>query len=179
MSKNVLIISASLRKNSNSEKLAAAFADGANTAGHRAELISLADKSVAFCKGCLACQKTGECVIKDDASRIVQKMLKADVLVFATPIYFYEMCGQMKTMLDRANPLFPSEYVFRDVYLLGAAADEDKHAMDGVMKGLSGWIACFPKSKLAGTVFGGGVTSAGEIANHPALDEVRKMGASV
>ena len=109
MSKNVLILSTSPRKGGNSDLLADAFAAGAREAGHEVEKVCLYDKDIAFCRGCLACQKTQRCVIRDDADAIAQKMLTADVLVFATPIYFYEMCGQMKTMLDRTNPLFPAE----------------------------------------------------------------------
>ena len=116
--KNILIISTSLRTGSNSDLLADAFAQGAREAGHAVEKLSLRDKTIQFCKGCLACQKTQRCVIHDDANSIVQKMKDAQVLVFATPIYYYEMCGQMKTLLDRANPLFSSDYAFRHVYLL-------------------------------------------------------------
>ena len=60
----------------------------------------------------------------NDMPAIVQQMKQADILVFATPIYYYEMCGQMKTLLDRANPLYTDDYAFRDVYLLSAAADD-------------------------------------------------------
>lgn len=118
MAKKVLIISTSIRPNSNSEILANAFADGARTSGNEVELISLKNKTIDFCKGCFACQKLGHCVIKDDANAITEKMLNADVIVWATPIYYYEMSGQMKTMIDRANPLFTLDYRFRDVYLL-------------------------------------------------------------
>ena len=113
--KNILILSTSPRKNGNSEMLAREFARGAEQAGHNVELISLHDKTIGFCKGCLACQKTQRCVIHDDADAIVRKMKDAEVIAFATPIYFYEMCGQMKTLLDRSNPLFPSDYAFRDI----------------------------------------------------------------
>ena len=99
--KKVLIISSSPRKNSNSEALCMAFADGARESGHEVEVISLRDKTISFCRGCFACQTTKECVIKDDASEICRKALTADVLVFASPIYYYEMSGQLKTMLDR------------------------------------------------------------------------------
>lgn len=176
MSKKVLVISASLRKNSNSARLAAFFAAGARAAGHEVEEISLAGKTIGFCQGCLACQKTQKCVIKDDATGIAQKMLTADVLAFATPIYYYEMSGQLKTLLDRANPLFPADYAFREVYLLAAAADEDVHAMDGAIMGIKGWIACFPKARLAGTLFGGGVTNAGDIIGNPVLEQAKAMG---
>lgn len=79
--KTVLIISTSPRKGGNSEILADAFAKGAREAGHQAEKICLYDKSISFCKGCLVCQKTQRCVIRDDADVIARKMKNADVLV--------------------------------------------------------------------------------------------------
>ena len=176
MNKHILVLSTSLRKESNSDILADAFAKGAREAGNQVEQISLRDKTIGFCKGCLACQKTGNCVIHDDADRIAQKMLHSDVIVFATPIYYYEMSGQMKTMLDRANPLFIADYAFRDIYLLAAAAEDESHVIDGAVHGLQGWIACFEKARLAGTVFAGGVTEPGEINGHSALEEAYRMG---
>ena len=179
MSKTVLILSTSPRKGGNSDTLAEEFAHGAREAGHQVEKIELYNKAIGFCRGCLACQKTRRCVIHDDADMIAQKMLTADVLVFATPIYFYEMCGQMKTLLDRSNPLYPADYAFREVYLLAAAADGELSAMDGAVKGLEGWLACFEKAKLAGTVFGGGADAVGAIQGNPALREAYEMGVKV
>lgn len=179
MNKKVLVISTSPRKGGNSDLLADAFVRGAQEAGNLVEKINLAGLNIGFCKGCLACQKTQRCVIRDDADTIAQKMGGADVLVFATPIYYYGMCGQMKTMLDRANPLYSSDYQFRDVYLLAAAAEEDPHTVDGAVTGLQGWIDCFEKSRLAGTVFAGGVTDAGEIQGHSALKEAYEQGRNV
>ena len=77
MNKKVLVISTSLRPRSNSEALADAFARGASDAGHEVESVSLRSKNIAFCKGCLACQKTLRCVIADDAPAIVGKMGRA------------------------------------------------------------------------------------------------------
>ncbi|SHK47921.1 flavodoxin family protein [Desulforamulus aeronauticus] len=176
MSKKVLIISTSPRKGGNSETLAKEFAKGAQEAGHSAEIVSLHDKTIGFCKGCLACQKTRRCVIHDDADVIAQKMLTAEVIAFATPIYFYEMSGQMKTMLDRSNPLFPSNYAFRDIYLLATAADGEESAMDGAIKGLQGWIDCFGKTSLKGAVCGIGVTDVGDIEGKSALREANELG---
>ena len=175
--KTVLIISTSPRKGGNSEILADEFARGAKEWGHQVEKICLHDKTINFCKGCLACQKTQRCVIRDDADVIARKMKDADVLVFATPIYYYEMCGQMKTMLDRANPLFPSEYAFRDIYLLASAAENDESAVDGAVNGLKGWIACFEKARLKGVVRGVGATNPGDIRqNASALEAAYAMG---
>lgn len=179
MSKKVLIISASPRQESNSDALAEAFAKGARKSGNSVEKVELRGKTIGFCQGCLVCQKTARCVIHDDADIIARKMLTADVLVFATPIYYYEMCGQMKTMLDRSNPLYVADYAFRDIYLLTSAAENEESAMDGAARGLEGWIACFEKTRLAGTVFGGGVTEAGDIQGHPALEAAYAMGQQV
>lgn len=179
MNKKVLIVLTSPRKNGNSEILADAFLKGTVDGGNTPEKISLYDKSIGFCKGCLACQKTGRCVIHDDADMIVQKMLSADVLVFATPIYYYEMSGQMKTMLDRANPLFPANYAFRDIYFLSTAAEDEEGVDARAISGLEGWIECFSKARLAGTVFAGGVNGVGEIDGHSSLKKAYEMGKAV
>lgn len=179
MSKKVLVISTSPRKGGNSDVLADEFVRGAREVGNSVEKITLIDKTIGFCRGCLACQSTQHCVIHDDADAIAQNMLTADVIVFATPIYYYAMCGQMKTMLDRSNPLFSADYAFRDIYLLAAAAEENEHTVDGAVTGLMGWIDCFEKARLAGTVFAGGVTSVGEIQGHPALKKAYEMGKNI
>ena len=177
--KKVLIISTSPRSNSNSEALAKAFAKGAQEAGHETELISLRGKTVNFCRGCFVCQEKLRCVIRDDADVICQKALDADALVFATPIYYYEMSGQLKTLLDRLNPLFPSDYAFRDVYLLTAAAEDDEDVPRRAISGVEGWVECFEHAKLAGTVFMGGVTETGERPDHPALQQAFHMGKNI
>lgn len=177
--KKVLIVSTSPRANSNSEALAKAFARGAQEAGHEAELVSLRGKTINFCRGCFVCQEKKRCVIRDDADVICQRALNADVLVFATPIYYYEMSGQLKTLLDRLNPLFPSDYAFRDVYLLTSAAEDEETVPRRAVSGVEGWIECFERAKLAGTVFMGGVTAAGESPAHPALEQAYRMGKEV
>lgn len=176
MSKNVLVISTSPRKGGNSDMLADEFMRGALEASNQAEKITLYDKELNFCRGCLACQKIGRCVIRDDAAAIIEKMQKAEVIAFATPIYFYEMCGQMKTLLDRSNPLFPAEYAFRDIYFLSAAAEDEADTDSRAISGLEGWIACFDKARLAGTVFGGGADVVGAIKGNPALAQAYAMG---
>ena len=179
MNKKVVVLSTSPRKNSNSEALAKAFARGAAEAGNDVEIIRMREKKVEFCRGCFACQKTGMCLIKDDMAEIVPKMEQADVLAFATPIYYYAMSGQMKTLLDRANPLFVADYRFRDVYFLSSAAEDEDYVPERAQSGLEGWIECFEKARLAGAVFGGGVTEVGEIKESPALNEAYEMGKAV
>lgn len=174
--KNVLVISTSLRSGSNSDALAEEFAKGAQAAGHHVKKISLVDKELHFCRGCLACLKTGVCTIKDDAVWIAQQLAAADVVALATPVYYYEMAGQMKTLLNRMNPLYDTDYRFRDVYLLAAAAEAEESAMDGAVNGLSGWIACFPQCSLKGVVRATGVDKAGAVAGTPFLGQAYALG---
>lgn len=177
--KNVLIISTSPRKGGNSESLALEFAKGTEEAGNKVETVFFREKNIGFCKGCLACTKTNRCVIKDDAAELVEKMLAADVIAFATPIYYYEMSGQMKTLLDRGNPMYSADYAFRDIYLLSTAAEDGEDVPKRAVNGLEGWIECFPKARLAGTVFAGGVNAVGDIKGHSALNEAYQMGKAI
>ncbi len=179
MSKKVLIIATSPRKNGNTNTMAEEFKKGSDEAGNNTEIIYLYDKKISFCKGCLACQKTRKCVIKDDANTIVEKMKNADVIVWSTPIYYYEMSGQMKTMIDRTNPLFSGDYSFRDIYLLTASADGGEYSMDGTIKGLQGWIDCFEKTQIKGIIKGLGLQNPNDVRNTDFLKEAYNMGKSI
>ena len=160
----VLIITTSIRVKSNSDILAEKVAAGAKDAGHEVEMVSLKGKSIGFCMGCLVCQKTQQCVIKDDAVSIAERVKEADTLVFVTPIYYYEMSGQMKTLLDRLNPLFPSDYKFRNVYMLSTAAEDEDFVCEKAVSGLNGWVDCFGKAEFKGSLFCGGINDMGEAA---------------
>ncbi len=173
--KKIIIISSSPRPTGNSNALADEFAKGAIQAGHEVEKITLFDKSLKFCVGCLSCQKTRKCVIKDDVADILPKLSSCDIIVFATPIYYYEMSGQMKTFIDRMNPLYDTDYKFTETYLLATAAENEESAIDGAINGLKGWIACFDRVKLSGVVRGVGATSLGDISQKH-LKEAFEMG---
>ena len=180
MGKRVLVILTSLRAGSNSDRLGEAFAKGAEEAGNQVETVSLKGKQLRFCLGCLSCIKTQKCVIRDDdAPEIVAKMKEADVIAFATPVYYYGMSGQMKVLLDRANPLYTADYAFRDIYLLATAAEDEDEAVDGTRNGVECWIACFEKARLAGTVFAGGVDGPGTVEGHPAVLKAYETGKAV
>lgn len=174
--KNILIITSSPRKNGNSNALANEFARGAKESGNNVEVISLIGKKIEFCHGCLACQKSQKCIIKDDMAEINEKLLNADVVVFATPIYYYSVSGQLKTVFDRANPLYSADYKFREVYLLASAAEDEETTVEGAIKATQGWVDCFEKAKFIKTVFAGGVGNVGDIAGHKALAEAYELG---
>ena len=174
---NILVISTSLRPRSNSDILTERLMAGARDAGHQVEEISLKGKELKYCIGCLACQKTQRCVQKDDALWIADKMKDADTLVFSTPIYYYEMSGQMKTLLDRMNPLYSSDYRFRRVYMLSVAAEDETYTPEKAVSGLEGWVDCIEKAKLCGSLFVGGLNGPGEAsANAEALEKAYQFG---
>ena len=177
--KKVIVISTSLRRGSNSDMLADKFAEGATSAGNEVEKISLVGKDIQFCKGYFGCQKLGRCIINDDVNGIMAKVMEADVVVWATPIYYYEMSGQMKTLIDRMNAMYPLDYKFRDVYLLTTAAEDEEYVPKRAEAGLTGWIDCYPKSRLAGTLFCGGVNEPREINGNAKLQEAFEMGKTV
>ena len=166
MAKKVLILSTSLRGGSNSDILARECERGAKEAGHEVEYISLKGKEIKYCIGGLSCQTKGSCVLKDDVAEIMAKVKDAEVIVYATPIYYYEMAGQMKTLLDRLNPLYSTDDAFRDIYMIATAAEEEDSAFEKAYNGLLGWVDCFEKAELKGIVTGGGIVDPDDAGNH-------------
>ena len=177
--KKVVIITSSLRANSNSDLLAESFKEGALSAGNEVEIVSLKGKKLDFCRGCMACQKIGRCVIQDDANQIMEKLCEADVVVWATPTYYYSMSGNMKTLIDRCNALFCKDYKFRDVYLLVTAGEDEEYTPKQVVGGIQGWVDCFEKARFANTLFVGGVNDPGDIKGNPLLEKAFEMGKNI
>ena len=89
------------------------------------------------------------------------------------------MLEMMKTLIDRMNAMYPLDYKFRDAYLLTTAADEDEQTPKRAEMGLGGWIECFPESRLAGTLFCGGVNAPGEIEGNAKLQDAYEMGKEI
>lgn len=162
MKKNIIVISSSERINGNSEILVSEFVKGARE-NNNVEVINLRELNYGFCKGCLACQSTNKCILKDDISNVIDKVCNADILAFATPIYYYSISGQLKTFLDRMNPLYVADYKYREVYLFTACADSSSNAMDVAINEINGWISCFNGVELKGTLCGTSSTGIGDI----------------
>lgn len=177
--KKVLIIKTSLHVNSNSDLLADYFADGATKAGNNVEVISLKKKDIKYCMGCFACQKLGKCVIKDDANEIADKICESDVIVWVTPIYYYSVSGQMKTLIDRCNSLYSRAYKFKDVYLLATATENEEYTKDGAMKVVQGWVDCFNDVKFKETLFVGDVTDPNDIRDNEGLNKAYELGNNI
>ena len=179
MPKKVTVISTSLRKGSFSEQLARSFAKGAEEAGNEVSFITLKDKTIGFCTGCDACQKKGRCVIKDDAPAIVDTIRTSDVVVWMTPVYYYSCSGQMKTLIDRANSIYASDYSIKDVYLIVTCADEDESAIEGTLKVVQGWVDCLAGTRIAGTFTATGLPIDRTLEDTDFPDKVYEMGKRV
>lgn len=157
MGRKVLIVSSSLREGSNTEFLANEALKGAKDAQGEVELVSLKGKDIKFCIGCLACQKADRCVIRDDMDELIGKVKEAESIIFVTPIYYYEMSGQLKTFLDRCNPLYAQDYSFRNIYLITASAEPGDEPAKRAVEGIKGWTACFKEASFKGGFNAGGV----------------------
>jgi len=179
MAKNVLILSASARKGGNSDLLCDQFLRGAEEAGNQAEKIFLRDKKINYCTGCGTCQENGgKCVQKDDMAKILEKMVAADVIVMATPVYFYTMNGQMKTFIDRTCPRY-TEISDKEMYFIVAAADTSRKAMERTLEGFRGFTYCLDGAKEKGIVYGTGAWKMGDIKRSKAMDQAYEMGKKV
>ena len=179
MSKNVLILSASFRKGGNSDTLCDQFAKGAEEAGNHVEKIFINSKKINFCRGCGDCDTTHKCTQKDDMEEILNKMVKADVIVMATPVYFYTMNGQMKTLIDRTVPRY-TEISNKDFYFIVAAADDNRDNMEKTLEGFRGFTEdCLEGAREKGIIYGTGAWQIGDIKNSPAMEEAYNAGRSI
>jgi multimeric flavodoxin WrbA len=174
----VLAISASPRKGGNSDVLCDQFLKGAAESGNDVEKINLADRNISPCNSCYVCQTTKKCVKKDDMEEILEKLLAADAIVLATPVYFYSMNAQMKMMIDRTLPRY-TEIENKDFYYIITAADEQDSAADGTITALRGFTGCLSESKEKGIVFGLGTYEKRDILNHPAFESAYKLGKTI
>ncbi|MDO4155068.1 MAG: flavodoxin family protein [Clostridia bacterium] len=177
--KNVLIISSSPRKGGNSDLLCDRFQAGAESAGHSVEKIFLKNYNIGYCRGCGICNTTHKCVQADDMAALLEKFVSADVIVLATPVYFYSMDGQLKTFIDRTVPRY-TEIANKDFYYILTAADTDKESLTRTIEGLRGFtLDCLPNANEAGIIYGTGAWQIGEIKATKSYTEAFEMGKRV
>ncbi len=175
MSKQVLILSSSPRKRGNSNALCDQFVKGAIEANHQVDKVLLADKTINYCRGCNSCMRTGRCAQKDDMAQILDSMIAADVIVMATPVYFYTMCAQMKTVIDRTVARY-TEIANKEFYFIATAAAGNKAALERTIEGFRGFTSCLPGAKEKGVVYGTGAWEAGDILTSRAMKQAYEMG---
>lgn len=174
--KNILILSSSPRRGGNSDTLSDEFLRGARDAGHSVEKIFLRDKTINYCTGCSICSAQGKpCPQQDDMAPILEQMIAADVIVMATPVYFYTLSAQMKTLIDRCCGRY-TEISDKTFYFIVTAAEDDQPKMERTIDTFQGFLDCLDRPTTGGVVFGLGVWHVGEIKGHPAMHEAYTMG---
>lgn len=178
MAKKVLILSGSPRKGGNSDLLCDEFMRGAKEAGHEVEKIRVQEKKVSYCIACYACRETGNCAIKDDMAEIMQKIIDCDVLVLASPVYFYSIDAQLKAVIDRSVCRW-AEVKNKEMYYIMTAADGERSAMDTTLACFRGYADCVDGAVEKGIVYGTGVYQAGEIKDTKYMQEAYEMGKRV
>lgn len=174
--KNVLILSSSPRRRGNSDTLCDEFMRGVVEAGHAVEKIFLGDKTINYCTGCSMCSLHGKpCPQKDDMAEILEKMLSADIIIMATPVYFYTMSAQMKTLIDRCCGLY-TKMTDKEFYFIVTAAEDDKSKIERTIDTFQGFLDCLENPTIKGVVYGLGVWHKGDIEGNKAMSESYLMG---
>jgi multimeric flavodoxin WrbA len=176
--KKVLVLSGSPRKGGNSDLLCDSLMEGAQAAGHQTEKIYIKEKNIKYCTGCGVCYDKRICSQKDDMTEVLAKMMAADVIVMATPVYFYSMNGQIKTLIDRCcggyTKINDKEFCF-----IMTAADDNKGALERTLESFRGFTDCLQGATEKGVIYGTGVWQKGEVKGKAVMDEAYQMGASL
>lgn len=150
--KKVVIISSSMRKG-NSDKLCDEFEKGATEAGNIITRINIRDIKLGFCLGCRDCYNYGDCTQNDDMNKLYPKLAEADVIVFATPIYFGEISGSLKTFIDRMYPLYTS-ISGKEVYIIVSCYEDDHTFADDSLVGFKRSLSDFGLDNIKKIIYG-------------------------
>ncbi len=178
MAKKVVVLSASPRRGGNSDLLCDEFVRGATEAGHQVEKVFLRDKRIGHCTACDACQGNGgRCVQQDDMAGALDAMIRADVIVMATPVYFYTMNGQMKTLIDRTYARY-SEISGKEFYFIITAAVKREDLLERTVEGFRGFTSCLGRPREKGVIYGTGAWNVGDIKKSPVMGQAFEMGKS-
>ena len=178
--KKVLILSGSPRKGGNSDILCDEFMKGALDAGNEVEKIFVAEKKIAMCTGCYFCANHGgRCAFNDDMGEILQKIIDCDVLVLSSPVYFYSICAQLKTVIDRTVARW-TEIANKDLYYIATAAEDEEETLDTTLACFHGFAMCIDGYEEKGTLYGKGLYEKGDLATRPELTTIAyEMGNSI
>ena len=173
--KNVLIISASPRKNGNSQLLCEQFEKGARESGHQVSLVRLMDRKIGFCRACDGCMRNnGVCVLGDDMAEILELYKKADVLVLATPVYFYGISAQMKTFIDRTYPIWQDLGKKTVYYIISAGLGTD--IIERSLGDLDGFVEHMEEYDIAGRLYAPNVMDRGLVRDTEVYHRAYEMG---
>lgn len=182
-------LATSPRKGGNTEILLEKALEGAEKAGAKTELISLNKYKFSPCLACDGCFKEGKCVVNDDMQLIYEKMLKADRIILAAPIFSMGMCAQAKSMIDRTQRFWSTKYILKQNVIpdkdrryprkgifISASGSNHKDVFTGALH-VAKYFFLMLEVELTGTYCYNKVDSKGAILDRPdALEEIRDAG---
>ena len=183
---NTLGISTSPRINGNSDILLREALSGAESAGAKTEYIHLSDYDISPCIECNACYSRGNCRIQDDFQQLLKKILDADRLIFATPIFFMSVCAQAKMLIDRSQCLWAYKYVLnkqlfsherdRRAMVIAVGGSKSKKQFESIRLTMKFYFDVLDIN-YSSNLFISKVDNIGEIQKHPAaLQEAFRLG---
>lgn len=179
MDKKVLVISASPRKGGNSDILCDEFVKGARESNNQATKVSLREKNINFCNACGACEKTGVCLQGDDVKSILDLMMESDVIVMATPVYFYSISAQMKALIDRTVPIY-QKLSDKEFYFIITAWDDNPKMLERTLECFRGFTDdCLSGAQEKGVILAAGVNKKGEVRKTTYMKQAYDMGKNV
>jgi len=175
MSKNILILSGSPRKNGNTDRLVAAFKESAEAEGKSVTVFRTADLTIAACLGCSHCADgNGNCVHKDDMGAILDVFRTADAVVFASPVYWFSVSAQLKLAIDRTNAVPSDKTSIKRCALLLPFADESEDTANGAIV-MYGYMLEYREWEDAGMIIVPGVEAKGDIDGREELELARRL----
>ena len=177
MSKKIVVITGSPRKNGNSMAMTQAFIEAAEAKGHTVTRFDAAMKTIGGCHACETCYSTGKaCTFDDDFNTLAPSILEADAIVFTMPVYWYSIPAQIKGVIDRIFSLVVGgkDIAGKECALITCCEEDDMTVMDGVRVPIER-MAALNKWKMVGEVLIPGVLNAGDIDKTDGCKKAAKL----
>ena len=189
MKLKVLGISTSPRSGGNSDVLLRRALAGAGSAGADTEYVRLADLKVGPCIECNACYETGKCAVRDDYQQLLEKIIEADRLIFATPVFFMSVCAQAKMLIDRGQCLWAQKYVLkkdlfepprdRRAMVIAVGGSKSKKQFECIRLAMTSYFDSL-QVRYVSSLFVNRIDARGEIEKHPtAMTEAYRLGSEL
>lgn len=175
--KSVLILSSSPRRGGNSEQLCLQFKKGAEEAGHTVEMLNINDYDIRYFNQ-NEYDREASAAETDDAAVIIAKMKEADVIVLSSPVYFNNMTGQMKALIDRVYG-YEKDLGGKEFFYISTSTDRSEEGVNCVFDAFHGFAVCLYESVERGVIKGNGARNRGDIDSHPAMQQAYEMGKTV
>ena len=178
MRKNIVILSGSPRKNATTDRLVSAFVEGAESQGHAVSCFRVADMKIGGCIACRYClENHGLCVLQDDMPSILKELRNADVLVLASPIYYFSVSAQLKLAIDRMYALLEEGMPVKRAALLVTCGDDEAAAAGAVS--MFQLICKYMSWEEAGIVITPGLYNPNDIDGREELEKAKTLGQNI